>query len=421
MAMGSIVPVSAGPPSLGYFCSGRQNGGSRPHRRVRWPRPRYHRSVPYKRVDDPEKLRRLMDAVLMIEADLELADLLRHIVEEAVNLVDARYGALGVLNEDRTRLDQFLTVGLGDDEERAIGPRPTGRGVLGLLITEPEPLRLANLSAHPESYGFPDGHPPMNSFLGVPIRVRAGDVAWGNLYLTDKRGADQFSDEDEALAEALALAAGIAIENARLHDRVRIISVLDDRDRIAMSLHDTVIQRLFASGLSLQSAARLPDRDEMAERVRQVVDDLDTTINEIRGTIFELSDATLPGGLRQAVLSLTNDLAPTIGARADVTFKGQVDNMVSQRVADHVLAVIREALTNAGKHAGASRFGVSLSVADDLLVEVTDNGIGIELPTDGQGGLGLGNLRTRAEKLGGYFEVQPADGGGTRLTWCVPL
>src|SRR5271156_4629539 len=128
MAMGSIVPVSAGPPSLGYFCSGRQNGGSRPHRRVRWPRPRYHRSVPYKRVDDPEKLRRLMDAVLMIEADLELADLLRHIVEEAVNLVDARYGALGVLNEDRTRLDQFLTVGLGDDEERAIGPRPTGRG-----------------------------------------------------------------------------------------------------------------------------------------------------------------------------------------------------------------------------------------------------------------------------------------------------
>jgi signal transduction histidine kinase len=377
--------------------------------------------VPYKRVDDPEKLRRLMDAVLMIEADIELVDLLRHIVEEAVNLVDARYGALGVLNEERTRLDQFITVGLGDDEERAIGPRPTGRGVLGLLITEPEPLRLGNLSAHPESYGFPDGHPPMNSFLGVPIRVRAGDVAWGNLYLTEKRGADQFSDEDEALAEALALAAGIAIENARLHDRVRVISVLDDRDRIAMSLHDTVIQRLFASGLTLQSAARLPDRDQMAERVRQVVDDLDTTINEIRGTIFELSDPALPGGLRQAVLSLTNDLAPTLGARPDVTFKGQVDNMVSQRVADHVLAVIREALTNAGKHAGASRFGVSLCVADDLIVEVTDDGIGLQPPSDGQAGLGLGNLRTRAEKLGGYFEVQPAHGGGTRLTWSVPL
>ena len=188
-----------------------------------------------------------------------------------------------------------------------------------------------------------------------------------------------------------------------------------------MSLHDTVIQRLFVSGLTLQSAARLHDRDQMAERVRQVVDDLDTTINEIRGTIFELSDTALPGGLRQAVLSLTNDLASTLGARPDVTFKGQVDNMVPQGVADHVLAVIREALTNAGKHAGASHFGVSLSVADDLIVEVTDDGIGIQVPPDGHGGLGLGNLRTRAEKLGGYFEVRPADGGGTRLTWSVPL
>ena len=195
--------------------------------------------VPYKRVHDPEKLRRLMDAVLMIEADIELPALLRHIVEEATNLVEARYGALGVLNEGRTGLDQFLTVGLGEAEELAIGPRPTGRGVLGLLITDPEPLRLPDLAAHSESYGFPDRHPPMKSFLGVPIRVRAGDEVWGNLYLTDKQGADGFSDEDEALAEALALAAGIAIENARLHDRVRVLSVLDDRDRIAMALHDT--------------------------------------------------------------------------------------------------------------------------------------------------------------------------------------
>jgi signal transduction histidine kinase len=377
--------------------------------------------VPYKRVDDPEKLRRLMDAVLMIEADIELPDLLRHIVEEATNLVDARYGALGVLNEDRTRLDQFLTVGLGDDEELAIGPRPTGRGVLGLLITDPEPLRLGDLSAHPEKYGFPDGHPPRKSFLGVPVRVRTGDKVWGNLYLTEKRGAGDFTEEDEALAEALALAAGIAIENARLHDRVRVLSVIDDRDRIAMGLHDTVIQRLFASGMTLQGAARLPDRDQMAERIARVVDDLDSTINEIRDTIFELSNAAIPGGLRLAVIALANELAPTLGAQPTVSFSGQVDNMVSQRVADHALAVIREALTNASKHARASRFGVTLNVADDLTVEVTDNGIGIRQPLDDQGGLGLGNLRSRAEKLGGYFEVQASDGTGTRLTWSVPL
>ena len=377
--------------------------------------------MPYKRVHDPEKLRRLMDAVLMIEADIELPALLRHIVEEATNLVEARYGALGVLNEGRTGLDQFLTVGLGDAEELAIGARPTGRGVLGRLITEPEPLRLSDLAAHPESYGFPDRHPPMKSFLGVPIRVRTDDEVWGNLYLTDKVGADDFSEEDEALTEALALAAGIAIESARLHDRVRVLSVLDDRDRIAMALHDKVIQRLFASGLTLQGAARLPDRDQMAERVGRVVDDLDTTINEIRGTIFELSNAAIPGGLRQAVLDLCDELAPTLGARPEVSFNGQVDNMVPQPVADHVLAVVREALSNAGQHARASRFAVTLSVANELTLEVTDNGRGVQLSSDGQGGLGLRNLRMRAEKLGGYFKVQPADGGGTRLTWCVPL
>ena len=234
-------------------------------------------------------------------------------------------------------------------------------------------------------------------------------------------GADDFSDEDEALAEALALAAGIAIENTRLHDRVRVLSVLDERERIGMALHDKVIQRLFASGLTLQSAARLSDRDQMAERVSKVVDDLDTTINEIRDTIFELSDAGIPGGLRQAILDLSDELAPTLGARPTVRFNGQVDNMVPQPVGDHVLAVIREALTNAGRHARASRFEVTLSVADDLILEVTDNGMGIQLPHDDRGGLGLRNLRTRAEKLGGFFEIKPADGGGTHATWCVPL
>ena len=176
--------------------------------------------MPYARVNDPEKLRRLMGAVLMITADVELSDLLRHIVEEAKSLVGARYAALGVLNPTRSGLEQFITVGLSQAEEAEIGDRPTGRGVLGLLITEPAPLRLSHLEEHPGRYGFPANHPPMTSFLGVPVRVR--DDVYGNLYLTDKEGATEFTDEDEALAEALALAAGIAIENNRLHDRVRI-------------------------------------------------------------------------------------------------------------------------------------------------------------------------------------------------------
>jgi signal transduction histidine kinase len=375
--------------------------------------------VPYKRINSPEKLRRLVDAVLMLEADIELTGLLRHIVEEATTLVDARFGALGVLNDSRTGLDQFLTVGLDDAQELVIGPRPTGRGVLGLLITDPEPLRLSDLENHPESYGFPPGHPPMKSFLGVPIRVR--DVVWGNLYLTEKRGADEFSDEDEALTEALALAAGIAVQNTRLNDRIRVLSVLEDRDRIALSLHDQVIQKLFASGLTLQAATRQPDRDLMAGQVSAVIDELDDIIDEIRGTIFELTEVEVPGGLRRAVLALAAELSPTLGLRPEVSFSGQVDNLVPQPVADHVLAVLRESLTNAGKHSQAARLSVSLDVGDGLTLEVSDDGIGLGLTSHGRIGLGLVNMRARAEKLGGTFTVREADGGGTQLTWQVPL
>ncbi len=376
--------------------------------------------MPYKRVEDPVKLRRLMDAVLMIEADIELPLLLRHIVEEACSLVGARFGALGVLNEARSNLEQFLTVGLSEEEEKVIGTRPTGRGVLGLLITDPAPLRLDNLGSHPDSYGFPAGHPPMSSFLGVPIRVRVSAEVYGNLYLTDKIGADTFSDEDEALAEALALAAGIAIENNRLHERVRMMSVLDDRERIGRDLHDRVVQRLFALGMGLQATKRLPELNLMRDRVSRAIDDVDATINEIRTTIFELGDSSIGGGLRQGVIMLANELAPSLGARPEVSFVGPVDNAISQQVADHLLAVIRESLTNAAKHARANHFIVILSVGDEVILQVIDDGVGID-PSGPSKGLGLANLRNRAEKLGGTFAIQPDSDGGTRVIWRVPL
>jgi signal transduction histidine kinase len=375
--------------------------------------------VPYRNVDDPAKLRRLMDAVLMIEADIELPVLLHHLVEEACSLVGARYGALGVLNEARTGLEEFLTVGLSDAEEKAIGARPTGRGVLGLLITEPETLRLADLSNHPDSYGFPDCHPPMTTFLGVPVRSR-GEV-FGNLYLTDKQGTDDFNEEDAALAEALALAAGIAIENTRLHNRVRVLSVLDDRDRIARDLHDRVVQRIFAVGMALQSAMRLPELGLVVDRVGKAVEDLDSTITEIRTTIFELGDSAIHGGVRHGVLGVVKELTPSLGSRPEVVFDGPIDTAIPEHIADHLLAVLREALTNAGKHAQASKFVVTLSVGSEVTLEVADNGKGIALLLEGGAGLGLSNLRGRAEKLRGTFEVQSAQGGGTRVIWCVPL
>jgi signal transduction histidine kinase len=373
--------------------------------------------VPYHRIDDPEKLRRLMAAILMV-TDIELPELLRHFIAEACALVEARYGALGVLNPARTALDQFLTVGLTDEEERQIGPRPTGRGVLGLLITDPEPLRLVDLHAHPDSYGFPPHHPPMDSFLGVPLRVR-GEV-YGNLYLTDKVNGEPFNDEDEALAEALAQAAGIAIENTRLNDTVRLVGLLDDRDRIARDLHDRVIQRIFSVGLSLQGAARLPGPPEILDRVTKAVEDLDATIDEIRTAIFELEDGMGNRGLRRSILDLADEMTASLGSRPEVNFNGAVDSGVSQQAADHLLAVLREALTNAGKHAQATRFRITVAVGDELRLDVIDNGRGIERPAADTKGLGLVNLRHRAEKLGGTLEIQVPDGGGTKLVWRVP-
>ena len=198
------------------------------------------------------------------------------------------------------------------------------------------------------------------------------------------------------------------------------MSVLDDRDRIARDLHDRVIQRVYAVGMNLQGATRLPERDQVVERVARAIDDLDLTITEIRSAIFELGEAALPGGLRQAVLQLTQELAGTLGVRPEVRFEGAVDNTVPQHLGDHVLAVVREGLTNAGKHAQASRYEVTLGVTDQLVLELLDDGVGIVLPQT-KPGLGLINLHDRAEKLDGTFEIHPRDGGGTRLVWTVPL
>ena len=246
----------------------------------------------------------------MIESKVELPILLGHLIEEARSLVGASYAALGVLNKAGTRLEQFLTVGLSDDEEAEIGPLPDGNGVLGLLITEPESLRLDNVGEHPESYGFPDKHPLMNSFLGVPVRVR--ETVYGNLYLTDKQSAGGFTEEDVAVAESLALAAGIAIENSRLREEVETLSVVDDRARIAHALHDRVIQRIFGVGMTLQGATHLADLPQVMERVTRAVDDLDGTITEIRTVSSELGSDGLLEELRQRVAASTHD-SPDFG------------------------------------------------------------------------------------------------------------
>lgn len=528
----------------------------------------------------------LLEAVLAVGRELDLPQVLRKIVESAVVLVDAEYGALGVV--DGARLSQFLTVGVSEEESRAIGPLPSGHGILGELIRHPEPLRLREIGDHPASYGFPPHHPPMHTFLGVPIRVR--DEVFGNLYLTQKRGGGEFDVEDETVLQTLAVAAGIAIENARLYQaardrqrwmeanadivasllsgademdvldgivrhartigaadlgvialpvdnstdlRVMIaagtdaddhrkltlpregsfmgaamtagkpittvevqkdprvpagpprfnglgpavavpmvtdegargalllarregaapftdaecvpllgfagqaalalqlserrrsaeqLAVLEDRDRIARDLHDLAIQRLFATGMTLQSALRFVDHPEATERLLRAVDDQDETIKIIRSTIFGLraKDAERrPRSLRSRAAASVERAAPGLGFTPALRMEGLLDTDVPPPITEDAVAVLGEALSNVTRHARATTTEVSILVAGGTLtVTVTDNGVG--LPADAVRS-GLRNLAVRAERLGGRFEAGPGPAGGTRLLWQVPL
>ncbi|MEW6473421.1 MAG: GAF domain-containing protein [Actinomycetota bacterium] len=366
----------------------------------------------------PRALRKLVDAVISLSADLELAAVLQRIIDAAMDLVDARYGALGVLDEEKSKLAEFVTAGLDDTTHKAIGDLPKGHGILGLLIADPKPLRLPDLREHPDSYGFPPNHPPMRSFLGVPILVR-GEV-FGNLYLTDKKSAEVFTDVDEELTVALAGAAGVAIENARLHARLGELVLLEDRERIAKDLHDTVIQRLFATGLSLQGTARLAQRPDVASRIQDAVEDLDITVKHIRTVIFGLETAAGRGdGVRSRAMTLTREASGPLGFLPEVTFDGPVDTLVPDDVGRELLATMREALSNVARHAGASHVQVRIAAGAEIVLQVVDDGRGV--PDRPSEGLGLRNMASRAEALGGRFSVRPAEGGGTVVEWAVPV
>ncbi|WP_306439592.1 GAF domain-containing sensor histidine kinase [Streptomyces sp. BR123] len=535
-----------------------------------------------------DRVHSLLEAVVSVGRELDLSQVLRRIVEAAALLVDAQYGALGVIGPDGRTLSQFLTYGLTDEEIGRIGPFPAGHGILGELIRHPEPLRLPDLTAHKASYGFPAHHPPMRTFLGVPIRVR--DEVFGNLYLTDKRGGEQFDAEDESVITTLSVAAGVAIDNARLYEasqrqrrwlqasaeitnsllsgspRLEVLemiarraqditgaaladvsvpvpgtddlvvelalgsdgdfrrglvvpvegtlsgaayqagepvttaglaeddrygagprrfdglgpavavplgtkakdtrgvlllarhqgqplftegelepllafagqaalglelaqrrsdaeqlALLEDRDRIARDLHDLAIQRLFATGMTLQSAARLVQHDGAAERIARAVDDLDETIKIIRSTIFGLRAREEETGysLRARAARAVGEAATTLGFPPRLSMEGLLDTDVPAPVADHVLAALSEMLSNAARHAHATRVEVSLrATRDEVVLTVADDGRGI--PPDGRRS-GLRNLQERADKAGGSLRIERPDEGGSRLVWRAPL
>lgn len=368
----------------------------------------------------PRSLRQLLDAVLTVGSDLDLPSMLQRIVQSAVELVDATYGALGVLDDTRTRLAQFITVGIDDAGHRAIGNLPEGHGILGLLIVDAKPLRLPDLTEHPDSYGFPPNHPPMRSFLGAPIRLR--DQVFGNLYLTDKGSAEVFSDVDEELVVGLAAAAGVAIENARLHTKLHELGLVEDRERIARDLHDTVIQRLFATGMSLQASIRLVATDQAAaiRKIEGAVDDLDLTVKQVRTAIFGLEQTrTDAGGLRARILDISRDATGSLGFEPRTLLDGPLDTGVDDRLAVELVATLREALSNVARHAKASRVDVEVVAGGDVCLRVVDDGVGPPV-ADAPRGRGLDNMAARAAKLGGSLDLRAGQPSGTILEWRVP-
>jgi len=374
-------------------------------------------NVPFHRIRDVERLQALVGAMLVVEQDLDLATVLRTVVETAVDLVGASFGALGVLDETGSGLAEFVHVGMTPEQVGAIGRLPEGRGLLGMLIKEPRPLRLPELGSHPESSGFPEGHPPMHTFLGVPVAVR--DEPFGNLYLSEKRDGTEFSAEDEDIVQALALTAALAIDKARTYARMRELTLAEERERIARDLHDTTIRRLFAVGLALQSAHRIQGGPESGERLQLAIDDLDDTIRQIRSTIFAISRPrrrTLGASLQSELLDMVEELASGTGLDVHVEFDGPIDVAVGRHAGDHLLLTVRESVANALSRGGLKSLAVDVRVDDaGLALRVVDDGD----PPGSVPGPDVTALRERARLLGGQCTVAEPAGGGLQVEWLV--
>ena len=355
---------------------------------------------------------------MTLASELSLEAVLQRIVESAAELTDAQYGALGVLGKDG-QISEFVTTGITPEQRATIGDPPTGHGILGLLIEDPRPVRIPVLSEHPLSYGFPPNHPPMTSFLGVPV-VSRGRI-FGNLYLTNKQDAAEFDDDDEAALVVLASQAGVAVENAQLYEEVERLGVLEDRERIARELHDGVIQALFAVGMGLQGAALRSADQETSERIEAAVAELDRVIRDLRNYIFGLRPGVL--GDRQldaALRSLVEEFENKSGIVTVVDLDDRVASGLTD-VAEDVVQLTREALSNVGRHSEAATCRVSLYRRNgSAVLEVDDDGKAFD-PARVRRGEGLANMEQRAASLGGTTSFDSTPGVGTTVRFELPL
>jgi signal transduction histidine kinase len=361
---------------------------------------------------------KLIEAGLALASELSLDAVLQRIIDLAVEITDARYGALGVIGPGG-ELAELITTGITTEQREAIGAPPHGRGILGVLIEGGKPLRIPDISADPRSVGFPPNHPNMTSFLGAPIVVRGG--VFGDIYLTDKRISPGFDEEDEQAVLVLAAQAGIAIENARLYQEIHRLAVLEDRERIAKELHDGVIQALFAVGMGLQGTALMSSDEELARRLEGAVAEIDRAIRDLRNYIFGLRPGILADRqLDEALRHLGEEFQQKSGVVTVVDVDPGVASELTAVAAD-VLQLTREALSNVGRHAKASTCRVSLYRSDDQAVlEVDDDGKGFDPETIRRGD-GLTNLEARAQALSGTVSIQSAPGKGTTIRLALSL
>jgi signal transduction histidine kinase len=369
--------------------------------------------------------RRLIEAGMTLASELSLDAVLLRIVELAVDLTGARYGALGVLTPDGGTIEEFITVGITVEERAALGDPPTGHGLLGALIREARPLRVPDIGADPRSVGFPPNHPPMKSLLGAPITGR-GKV-FGNIYLTDKHDADAFDDEDERVLVVLATQAAVAVENARLYDEtersgreLQRLQVLEERERIGKELHDGVIQSLFAVGMHLQGLATDTSDDDISRKLESAVEDIDVAIRDLRNYIFGLRPGILADRqLDQALKEMATDFAARSGVVTVVEVDGEAASQLTSRAAD-VVQIVREALSNVGRHGAATTCRVSVERnAAGLMIEVDDDGQGFDVELT-RSGMGLQNLQERVGSLGGVFQIVSTPGEGTTVRATFP-
>jgi signal transduction histidine kinase len=368
------------------------------------------------------RLAALDDATRAIASVLDLERVLQLIVDRVRELATARYAALGMFDHHGV-VERFITSGISPSERAAIGALPRGRGLLGALVREGRSIRIDDLTADPRSAGFPPHHPPMTSFLGVPVVVRGGSV--GNFYLTEKQGAAGFSRDDQDIVEQFARHAGIAIENARLHEQVGRLAIVEERERIGRDLHDGIIQGLYAVGLSLEDVPDLMTESpvEATARVDRAIESINLTIRDIRNFIFGLrpellGDADLVASL--ASLAEEARVNTMIDVELDVT-----DPLLSEpppEVRHQVLQIARECLSNIARHSRATRATIRLAGGDGgLTLEVVDNGDGFDAAAPiGSDHHGLTNIRGRAASLDGSATIESEPGVGTRIIVRLP-